>query len=105
MNSDQLKELSRIKKLVTENKKRFANRFDRDYIEDLLELGITEEEAWQHILSLNQHSYVPDAKPNYSVGHSALVFNKPVNGKMAYIKIKIEKYDGEEAVCISFHKK
>lgn len=105
MNGAQLKLLSKMKKLITSNHKRFECRSDRDYVEDLLEIGITEEEAWNCILGLNLHFYVFDPKPNYSKDGESLVFKREVNEIMTYIKLKIEKNIGEEeVVCLSFHK-
>lgn len=104
MMNDQQKYLDRIKKLISEGKRRFEQRKDRDYLEDLFELGITKEEAWDYILRLNFHFYFPDPKPSYHVGQKGLTFKRPINGVMAYIKVKIEGYDDEEVVCISFHK-
>ena len=49
MNGDQIRLLSEIKKLIKLNKKHFKSRNDRNYLEDMLNLGLTEEEAWQHI--------------------------------------------------------
>lgn len=106
MNSSQIMQLTKAKKLIKDGKRRFATRKDRDYVEDLLEFGLTEEIAWNKILELNFHFYFPDPKPSYANnGESALTFKKEINGKIAYIKIKVEKsIDGEETVCLSFHK-
>lgn len=104
MNNNQLRKLSEAKKLIKENKKRFQVRPDRDYIQDLLDLGITEEEAWNQILLLNAYYYFHDPKPYYSGGSDALIFKKEINGIVAYIKLDIEKIDsGKETVCLSFH--
>ena len=94
-----------MKKLIGENKKRFQTRKDCDYLSDLLEIGISEYEAWNHILWLNQNMYFYDFKPDYLENNKALIFKKIINGEMAYIKLKIEKtIDGdEEVVCLSFH--
>ena len=53
MNSTQIKLFSNMRKLISNGKRRFECRPDRDYVEDLLEIGITEEEAWNRILELN----------------------------------------------------
>lgn len=46
MNSKQIKLLSQIKRLVRLGNRRFANeRRDRDYLDDLKKLRITEDEA------------------------------------------------------------
>ena len=105
MNTEQRRELSRMKKLIKEGHRRFEQRKDRDYLEELLELGITEEEAWNIILQLNENSFFIDPKPNYSKDEDALIFKRLVNGMNVYIKIKIEYRDmKEETVCLSFHK-
>lgn len=106
LNGSQLKQLSKAKKLIREGKRRFVKRPDRDYVEDLLEFGLTEEIAWNKILELNAYFYFPDPKPSYAIdGEAALTFKKSINDVIAYIKIKVEKSnDGEETVCLSFHK-
>lgn len=105
MTNSQIKLLSKMKKLIIENKRRFANRKDRDYIKELTDLGITETEAWIHILELNCHYYFRDPKPTYSKSVESLTFKKLINGYIAYIKLKIEYSIGdEETVCLSFHK-
>lgn len=105
MNNEQIRLLSKMKKLINEGKKRFAQRKDRDYIYSLLELGITEEEAWNYILRLNSYYYFPNLKPFYSRNGESLVFKMKINDNIAYIKLKIENSNnGEETVCISFHK-
>ena len=89
---NQAKVLSRMKKLIKEGKRRFQLRKDRDYMADLLELGLSENEAWNYILTnININFIVNDPKPTYSKSGEALVFKRPVNGIDAYIKLKIEK--------------
>ena len=63
MNASQIKLLAKMKKLITINKRKFAVRKDKDYVEELLELGITETETWGNILSLNANFYYTDPKP------------------------------------------
>ena len=95
---------TKIKKLITKGNKRFANRKDRDYLEELLEIGITESLAWQEILTLSSYNYVQDYKPFYSKSENSLVFKKDINGNRVYIKLKIEEYNNKEmTVCLSFH--
>lgn len=106
MNHEQIKLLNKMKKLIYENRRQFCQGKDRDYLEDLMDFGLTEDEAWnEHIIYLNSNLYFPDPKPNYSKGkESALTFKKPIAGKIAYIKLKLETgLDGMETVCISFH--
>ena len=105
MTNEQLKLLAKMKKLVNQKKRRLVIRKDRDYVEELFELGITEEEAWNYILRLNAYYYYHDLKPSYLKGGESLVFKTKINGLLAYIKLKIEKYNNEEeVVCLSFHK-
>lgn len=66
MTSSQIKVLSEIKKLVKLGKRKFAQRKDYDYLQDLLEIGITEEEAWNQVLYLNKNFWFIDPKPSYS---------------------------------------
>ena len=105
MNGNQIKYLSEMKKLVKQGKRKFVCRKDRDYTIDLLDIGISEGEAWNEILTLAPIHYVPDPKPRYSIkGKEALVFNKKINGILVYIKIKIESDDGiDKTLCVSFH--
>jgi len=104
MTQKQLQLLSKMKKLITQGKRRFSHREDRDYVKSLFELGITEEEAWNYILALNKGFYVPDYKPTYTKTGESLTFKMKINNNMAYIKLKIEKYNNEEeTVCLSFH--
>lgn len=106
MTSSQVKELSDIKKLVKSGKRRFEQRKDSDYLQDLLEIGISEEEAWNHVLCLNKNFWFVDPRPNYNKkSGDALLFKKQINGILVYIKIKIEiEKNCEMAVCLSFHK-
>lgn len=94
-----------MKKLIKLGKRRFQIRKDRDYLQDLLELGISESEAWNIILELNKHFYFNDPKPLYYKNTDTLIFKKQINGIIAYIKLKIEDNNNREeiVVCISFH--
>ena len=104
MTGEQLKLLTKMKKLITKGNKRFDKRKDRDYLEELLEIGITESLAWQEILTLSSYNYVPDYKPFYLKSENSLVFKKDINGNRVYIKLKIEEYNNKEmTVCLSFH--
>ncbi len=105
MTSEQLKQLSKMKKLINQGCKRFATRKDRDCIQELLEIGITEEMAWSEMLTLSAQNYVYDFKPFYAKHtDDALTFKKMINGSKVYIKIKIEEYNNNDAtVCLSFH--
>ena len=105
MTNEQLRQLAKMKKLIVKGHKKFVNCNDRDYIQELLDIGITEETAWQEILTLSANDYVHDYKPIYSiVGNSALTFKKYINNNLVYIKLKIEEYTNNDVtVCLSFH--
>lgn len=105
MNNKQIQLFSRMKKLINQNKRRFQPRKDRDYVLDLLDIGITEEEAWECILRLNKNFFFIDPKPSYSSDENSLIFKREINEVNAYIKLKIENNSGEEeTVCLSFHR-
>ncbi len=105
MTGEQLKLLSKMKRLINEGHRRFANRNDRDHVQELAEIGITESKAWQEILALTIKDYYYDSKPFYrKKSDDALTFKKNINGECVYIKLKIELYnDNETTVCLSFH--
>lgn len=104
MTGEQLKLLAKMKRLITKGNKKFINRRDRDYLEELLEIGITESLAWQEILTLSSYNYVLDYKSFYLKSENSLVFKKDINGNRVYIKLKIEEYNNKEmTVCLSFH--
>lgn len=105
MNQEQIKLLNKMKKLIKEGKRRFISRPDRDYLEDLLDFGLTEEAAWEnHILYLNTNFYFIDPKPIYTKDDNlTLTFKKIIDKKTAYIKLRLEKTSTEETVCLSFH--
>jgi hypothetical protein len=106
MNSEQIKLLNKMKKLVRDGKFKFVDRKDRDHEEELFNIGISEYEAWYiHILYLKPFNYVVDNKPIYYRDNNSLVFKKTIKKKNVYIKLKIElnKYSQEECVCLSFH--
>ena len=50
MNGDQIRLLSEIKKLIKLNKKHFKSRGDRNYLEDLLNLGLTKRRSMESYL-------------------------------------------------------
>lgn len=105
MNNKQIQLFSRMRKLITQKKRRFQYRKDRDYVLDLLEIGITEEVAWEWILTLNKNFFFVDPKPSYSSDENSLIFKREINDVVAYIKLKIENNGTEdETVCLSFHR-
>lgn len=107
MNSKEIKLLTKMKELIKNGNKRFQIRKDRDYINELLNIGITEDSAWNdHIIFLNSNLYYYDLKPYYIKSDDILVFKKEINGMVVYIKLKLEKQNNgeEEVVCISFHR-
>ena len=104
MNSTQNKLLTRMKILVYQKKRRFQIRKDRNYKDELAKIGITVEDAWNHILSLNANFYYPDSKMLYRQSKDTLIFKKIINNMLVYIKLKLETDNEEEVVCLSFHK-
>ena len=105
MTGEQIKQLAKMKKLINQGYRRFASRKDRDYLNELSQIGITEDKAWNEILTLSANNYVYDYKPFYDKrGNDALIFKKIIKTHNVYIKLKIEKNDNqEETVCLSFH--
>lgn len=106
MTDIQLKKLSSIKRLIKQGKRKFTPRPDRDYIADLLEIGITEEVAWKEILTLSSINYWQDGKPFYykKKNEDALIFKKYINDNLVYIKLDIDNEHNENmTVCLSFH--
>lgn len=105
MTGEQVRLLHKMKHLISKGYKKFACRSDRDYIQELLDIGITENEAWQEILTLSSKNYYPDYKLfNLENGSDSLIFKKYINGCIVYIKLKIEQYNNSEmTVCLSFH--
>lgn len=101
MNSQQLLLLSKMKKMIKEGKRKFKNRNDRDFLNDLCNLSLTVDDAWNHILSLNKNHYFPDNKPSYNQSINCLTFKKIINGKLAYIKLILDRE--EVVICWSFH--
>ena len=98
--------LKKIRRLINNGNKRFVMKRDGRYYYDILieDFGISDKKAWEYIKNLNEHFLWQDMKPNYT-NSDAFVFKRTINGVMAYIKVKIEEgKDGEEVVCISFHR-
>ena len=94
-----------MKKLINQGYKRFASRKDRDYIQELLDIGITEEMAWSEIITLSAQNYVHDYKPFYAKrSDDALTFKKMINGCKVYIKIKIEEYNNNGKTIVTYSK-
>lgn len=106
MTLEENKLLNKMRKLVYNEKRRFEDREDRNYLEDLLEIGITPSQAWKHILSLNCHMYFPDSKPSYKRSNNTLTFKKMINNICVYIKLQLEITNEKEelVVCLSFHR-
>ncbi len=104
MTREQIKLLLLMKNLIRSGKRRFATRKDRNYSQELFEIGIMEEDAWKEILSLSSINYVVDYKPFYAKSKNTLTFKKRIKGELVYIKLTIEEYNSEkETVCLSFH--
>ena len=94
-----------MKLLIKQGRRKFIHRKDRDYDRDLDDIGITEDEAWEVILSLGPRDFILDYRPIYrKIGEDALVFKRMIKKKRIYIKIKLEKRDNDDiTVCLSFH--
>ncbi len=104
MTGEQLRLLAKMKSLIKNKQRRFQTRPDRDYLENLLDFGFCEEEAWNCILGLKPQFYFPDPKPDFYKTDLSLIFKRKIAEEMAYIKLKIENNNGnEEVVCLSFH--
>ena len=70
----------------------------------LIELGITERNRKDEILSLFINDYCEGPEKDSDKPGYIWVFGKTVNGREAYIKLKIAQVDKEKiAKCISFH--
>lgn len=102
MRPEQIRQLSEYKKLIVQGKRKFQQRQDRNYIEDLSKIGLTIEEAWLQILSLNKNNYFFDPKPNYRSDENTLIFKKIINKKIVYIKLTKE-INSLIVICLSFH--
>lgn len=102
MTSKEIQLLKKMKELIREGKRKFQERKDRLYLDDLAELELTEEQAWNHILRLNSNMYFNDPKPFYNQSSNKLTFKKLINKKKAYIKLAL--INDEVVVCWSFHK-
>ena len=103
MTSEQIKLLHKMKELISKGYRKFAFRKDRDYVQELLDIGITIDDAWNEILTLSSNNYFPDYN-YFNDFDRALVFKKCINGYIVYIKLKIEIYfKNEMTVCLSFH--
>ena len=94
-----------MKRLINKGFRKFVNRKDRDYVQELEDIGISEEKAWREILTLSKINCVVDYKPFYNKKDGdALIFKKEINNNIVYIKLKIELDSNEEwTVCLSFH--
>lgn len=103
MSNEQIKLLTKMKDLIRNGKRRFAKRKDRDIVEELDIIGITQNRAWYEILLLNKNHFFIDNKPSYKQT-DALIFKKDINGYLVYIKLKLEKRNELETVCLSFHR-
>lgn len=95
--------LDEFKVLIYGNKLSITDRLkNRDA---LLELGFTDKQRKEIILSLSVLDYSSGPiKDNLKAG-IYWIFGKKIDGVEVYIKLKIVEYDDEDyAVCFSFHK-
>ena len=96
--------LARIKELVASGKRHFVIRKDRNYRQDLFDLGIGNmNKVWDVILRLEFENMTkkPELDNNGSGDFVYFYQMDMPNGKTAYIKLKIDEHRG--CVCISFH--
>jgi hypothetical protein len=71
----------------------------------LLELGLTDKQREEIVLSLSLVDYCAGPKPDEYKPGDYWVFGKKIDGAEVYIKLKIAGQAGNEhAVCLSFHK-
>ena len=70
----------------------------------LVDLGLTERQREEEILSLSVLDYSSGPITDEYQPSVYWVFGRNINGKLVYIKLKIacNRYD-EKAVCMSFH--
>lgn len=101
MNQQQIRLLSKMKSLIKNGKRKFKERKDRNYLDDLYNLSLTLKDAWKEILSLNKNFYFNDNMPFYNQTPNCLTFKKTIKGKLSYIKLILE--NDEVVVCWSFH--
>lgn len=103
--------LQQAKQLIANGQKDFIKRTyvhpsgkRVKWMEALLDIGLTSpNQVWDEILTLTPNDYfsgpsVDVDRPNE--GSVLWIFKKEVNGKIVYIKMKI---DQRGTVCISFH--
>ena len=76
MDQHQIQLLTRMKGLIKEGKRKFKVRKDRNYLDDLLNLSLTVDEAWEEILTLNKNFYYLDPKHFYNQSQYSLTFKK-----------------------------
>lgn len=96
--------LDQAKKLLTEDSYRFVPR--RKNLEALSEHGLTIEDAKNEIISLVVGDYYKGPKQDFDPTQPGDVweFKKDLDGKKFYVKLKIQKIDGNDVLkCLSFH--
>jgi hypothetical protein len=92
--------LKKAKELVSKCHRRFQKRKEYDIDKELAKLDIlSTDEAWRFVLQIK----VKLAKVEYDRDDNTTLvwfFKKEVNGKTAYIKLKI---DERGCLCMAFH--
>lgn len=96
--------LKEFKMLVTKNKGFYVvNRLE--HMNALAELGITEQNRKNEILSLSNENYCSGPEPDRDQTGEVWKFGTEINGHEVHIKLKIAEIGKEKiAKCISFHK-
>jgi len=73
-------------------------------IQALIDLGLTEQNRKQEILTLNVQDYCSGPEPDDSRPGNIWIFGRRINGKAVYVKLKIADVGRNKiAKCISFH--
>jgi hypothetical protein len=96
--------LKEFKRLATKDKGIYiVNR--KEHMNALIELGITEQNRKEEILSLSSENYCSGPEPDRDQTGEVWKFGKEINGHEVHIKLKIADIGNEKiAKCISFHK-
>lgn len=100
--------LLETKELIASNKKHFVKRTYSlssgekiSSIDAVLDIGLTLKQAWHEVLNLSPDNYFTGPKRDRDGSDGDVwVFKKIINGKLVYIKLKI---DARGSVCMSFH--
>jgi len=102
--------LQQMYELIRRGHRHFVrrDRSGKNSIQQLADLGLTGfDEAWDCILTLNKSHYFSGPEYDHldtsrSEGRVVWVFKIEINGIMAYIKLKEDKF-GPRCKCMAFH--